>query len=70
MSLRFQLEYWRDGEWFVGRLPHVPSVFSQGATLEELEANIRDADRMMLDEHEGVPHREGGAETKEIEVRA
>jgi len=35
---------------FVGRLPQVPGVFSQGATLEELEENIRDAYRMMLDE--------------------
>ena len=43
MSLRFQLEYWKDGEWFVGRLPHVPGVFSQGATLAELEENIREA---------------------------
>jgi mRNA interferase HicA len=23
MSLRFQLQYWKDGEWFVGHLPHV-----------------------------------------------
>jgi predicted RNase H-like HicB family nuclease len=47
MSLRLQLEYWKDGKWFVGRLPQVPGVFSQGATLEELEENVRDAYRMM-----------------------
>jgi len=56
-----------DGSWFVGRLPHVPGVFSQGATLEELEENIRDAYRMMLEEQESVPVR-GSVETKEIEV--
>jgi predicted RNase H-like HicB family nuclease len=55
MSLRLQLEYWKDGSWFVGRLPRVPGVFSQGATLEELEENIRDAYRMMLDEQESRP---------------
>ena len=44
------LEYWRDGKWFVGRLPMVPGVFSQGETLEALEENIRDAYRMMLEE--------------------
>ena len=55
MSLRLQLEYWKDGMWFVGRLPQVPGVFSQGATLEELEENVRDAYRMMLDEQESVP---------------
>lgn len=67
MSLRFQLEYWKDGDWYVGRLPQVPGVFSQGVTLGELEDNIRDAYRMMLDESEARP----GAlaiETKEIEV--
>jgi predicted RNase H-like HicB family nuclease len=55
MSLRLQLEYWKDGSWFVGRLPQVPGVFSQGTTLEELEENIRDAYRMMLDEQESGP---------------
>jgi predicted RNase H-like HicB family nuclease len=69
MSNRFQLEYWRDGEWFVGRLPRVPGVFSQGKSLDELEENIRDAYRMMLDEQEAVPVT-GSIETKEIEVPA
>lgn len=55
MPVRFQLEYWRDGRWFAGRLRHVPGVFSQGATLEELEDNIRDAYRMMLAGQEPAP---------------
>jgi hypothetical protein len=29
MKHQFTLEYWRDGEWFVGRLVEVPGVFSQ-----------------------------------------
>src|SRR4051794_28847045 len=41
MRGRFTLEYWRDGDWFVGRLLEVPGVFSQGATLEELRENIQ-----------------------------
>lgn len=45
------MEYWRDGTWYVGRLPQVPAVFSQGATLDELEQNIRDAYRLMLEEY-------------------
>ena len=48
MVRTFTLEYWRDGEWFVGRLREVPGVFSQGKTLDELEANIRDAYALML----------------------
>ena len=47
MPHSFKLEYWEDGPWFVGCLPQVPGVFSQGATLEELEENIHDAYRMM-----------------------
>ena len=67
MSLRLQLEYWKDGKWFVGRLPQVPGVFSQGKTLEELEENVRDAYRMMLEEQEAVPI-SGSVQSKEIEV--
>jgi len=49
MVRSFTLEYWRDGEWFVGRLREVPGVFSQGASLEELEVNIQDAYRLIVD---------------------
>jgi predicted RNase H-like HicB family nuclease len=69
MKLRFRLEYWKDGKWYVGRLPQVPGVFSQGETLEELELNIRDAYRMMLEEQEQAPSRVT-VETKEIELTA
>ena len=67
MSLRLQLEYWKDGKWFVGRLPQVPGVFSQGANLEELEENVRDAYRMMIEEQEAAPV-EGTLESRETEV--
>jgi predicted RNase H-like HicB family nuclease len=55
MALRLQMEFWKDGPWLVGRLPQVPGVFSQGATLVELEENIRDAYRMMLEEQDPAP---------------
>ncbi len=42
------LEYWKDDDWYVGRLREVPGVFSQGQTLEELEDNIRDAYKLIL----------------------
>ena len=63
------MEYWKDGSWFVGRLPQVPGVFSQGASLDELEANLQDAYRMMLEDQDPAP---AGyfVETKEIEVAA
>jgi predicted RNase H-like HicB family nuclease len=67
-TLRFRLEYWRDGDWYVGRLPQVPGVFSQGKTLPELETNIRDAYRLMLAEQSSPDAY--GVETREIEVSA
>ena len=40
MRRPFTLEYWLDDGWYVGRVREVPGVFSQGETLEELEANL------------------------------
>lgn len=48
----FTLEYWKDEGWYVGRLREVPGVFSQGRTLKEPEANIREAYALMLQELE------------------
>ena len=61
------LEYWRDKDWYVGRLRGVPGVFSQGRSLEELEANIADAYRLMLDDDDVSPG--GEVYTKEIGVQ-
>jgi len=66
MKRFFTLEYWRDDEWFVGRLKEVPGVFSQGETLEALQENIADAYRMMLDAEPGSEH--AGAQTLEVGV--
>ena len=48
MQLRFTLEYWQDGGFYVGQLKGVPGVFSQGKTLAELLDNVLDAYQMML----------------------
>jgi predicted RNase H-like HicB family nuclease len=48
MRCQFTLEFWRDGNWYVGRLLEVPGVFSQGETLEELQENIQDAYNLMV----------------------
>jgi len=49
MRKTLTLEYWMDDGWFIGRLKEIPSVFSQGETIEELEENIRDAYEMVLE---------------------
>jgi len=55
MSTAFELEYWQDEGWYVGKLRGVPGVFSQGKTLEELEENIRDTYCLMLEDDEDTP---------------
>ena len=66
MERIFTLEYWMDDDWYVGKLKEVPGVFSQGASLEELEENIRDAYQLMMEET-GLEGRVG-IKTKEISV--
>jgi predicted RNase H-like HicB family nuclease len=66
MLRNFTLEYWMDGGWYVGRLREVPGVFSQGETLEELEENIRDAYRLMIEDEDDAPGPD--LRTKEIGV--
>ena len=48
MVQHFTLEYWKDDDWYVGRLKEVPGVFSQGESLEELERNVKEAYHLIL----------------------
>jgi len=66
MEKRFTFEYWTDDGWHVGKLKEVPGVFSQGKTLAELEENIRDAYKLMMEE-ESSPARPG-VKTKDLTV--
>ena len=50
MMKQFTLEYWTDDGWFVGRLKEMPAVMSQGETLDELQAMIRDAYQLMVED--------------------
>jgi len=51
---RVLLEYWHDAGRYVGRLREVPGVFSQGATLAELEENFRHAYRTLRGEEPAI----------------
>ena len=66
MLKKFTLEYWREDDWFVGRLKEVPGVFSQGKTLQELEANIAEAYALLLEDNEPVA---GGVTMKEVALK-
>ncbi|MGB9595983.1 MAG: type II toxin-antitoxin system HicB family antitoxin [Candidatus Poribacteria bacterium] len=64
----FTLEYWIDEGWYVGKLKGVPGVFSQGKTLEELEENIKDAYKLMIEDEEiSLPSSE--VQTKKIGMK-
>ena len=68
MERKFTLEYWIDDGWYVGRLKEIPSVFSQGADLPELEENIKDAYQMVVAERDDfVPSVD--IQEKELSVR-
>ena len=54
MLKHFTLEYWIDEGWYVGKLKEAPGVFSQGATLQELEENTRDAYDLMMEDEEAL----------------
>ena len=66
MNRNFSLEYWVDDNWYVGRLKEIPGVFSQGETIEELEENIKDAYRMMMEDEVINPDKD--VKIKEIGV--
>ena len=67
MQAKFTLEYWKDQDWYVGRLREVPGIFSQGETLKQLEENIRDAYSLVMKE-QAAPRKR--AHTKSILVAA
>ncbi len=65
MKRNYTLEYWIDDEWYVGRLIEAPGIFSQGETLHELEENIKDAFKLVMEEaYQNIIHPD--AQTKEL----
>jgi predicted RNase H-like HicB family nuclease len=56
MKHEFTLEFWEDDGWFVGKLKEVPGVFSQGASLQELEENIADAYQLITQDDQSSGH--------------
>ncbi len=67
MERTFTLEYWLDEDWYVGRLKEVPGVFSQGETLRELEDNIQEVYKLMM-ETETLPKLSVKPKEKELTI--
>jgi predicted RNase H-like HicB family nuclease len=49
MTQTFSAIYIRDGSWWVGFVEEIPGAMSQGATLDECQANLREAVALMLE---------------------
>jgi len=45
--------YWKDGDFWLGKLLEHPEIMTQGKTLEELEENIREAFHLVF--MDGIP---------------
>jgi len=68
MRRRFTLEFWQDGDFYVGRLLEVPGVFSQGETLEELQENIQDAYDLIVTQERSPAPKTAQQQPVELEV--
>ena len=55
MNANLKIMYWQGEHFWLGRLVDHPEIMSQGESVEELEANLRDAYREIL--MEDVPER-------------
>jgi predicted RNase H-like HicB family nuclease len=64
----FTLEYWQDDGWYVGRLRELPACFSQGETLKELEENVGEVYKLLLEDND-IPA-PAGTKTKPLQLAA
>ena len=68
IQMSLTLKYQKDGGWFVGQLVEEPEVVSQGTTLAELQANIRDAYALVLSERKRKRSRQSSRTSKSRQV--
>jgi predicted RNase H-like HicB family nuclease len=47
MKTKLKMIYWKDEDFWVGKLLEHPEIMTQGETLEELEENMKDAYMLM-----------------------
>ncbi|MDE2848718.1 MAG: type II toxin-antitoxin system HicB family antitoxin [Gemmatimonadota bacterium] len=68
MTCNFTLDFWKEEDWYVGKLREVPGVFSQGKNLEELKTNIKDAYNLVMQETVPTPVKEFESTELSLEV--
>ena len=48
MNKRLTTVYWKGEQFWLGKLLEYPDIMTQGETVEELEANLRDASTLLV----------------------
>ncbi|MBT3200487.1 MAG: type II toxin-antitoxin system HicB family antitoxin [Phycisphaerales bacterium] len=56
MQAKLNMIYWKGEKFWVGKLFEHPEIMTQGETLEELEANMREAYAMIAMEDVPADH--------------
>jgi len=59
----------RDGEWWIGWIEEVPGVNAQGATREELMANLREALLEALEMNRDEARNAAGSDFEEVAIQ-
>ena len=59
----------QDGNWWIGWIEEVPGVNSQGATRQELIANLREALAEALEMNRDEARRAAGAPYEEVAIQ-
>jgi predicted RNase H-like HicB family nuclease len=63
MSAELNMVYWKGERFWVGKLLDYPEIMSQGETLQELDANLKEAYMLMVMDDVPAEH-----ETKTISI--
>ena len=58
MKTKMTMIYWKGAKFWLGKLKERPEIMTQGRTVKKLEANLRDAYRMMVIDDVPEEHRE------------
>ena len=46
---KMEIVYWKSGSFWLGKFLDHPEIMTQGETVKELEENLKDAYRMMVE---------------------
>jgi predicted RNase H-like HicB family nuclease len=63
MTNTFTAVFERDGDWWVGYIEELPGANTQGATLDEVRANLREAVELIIEANRELARRESAGKS-------